>query len=150
MQEEEPVNFYFINEPYGEFNNIYPSQFTHDGKVYKSNEHYFQSQKFAGTPKELYVIEAPTPDDAFDRGNERTHPLREDWQDVKESVMRAGLTLKFNQNPDLKAKLLATGNRKIVEHTVNDSYWGDGGDGSGKNRLGFILMELREKFRQTE
>lgn len=96
------------------------------------------------------MIEAPTPDDAFDRGNERTHPLREDWQDVKESVMRAGLTLKFNQNPDLKAKLLATGNRKIVEHTVNDSYWGDGGDGSGKNRLGFILMELREKFRQTE
>lgn len=58
--------------------------------------------------------------------------------------MRDGLILKFTQNPHLLDLLLSTKNRKIVEHTVNDSYWGDGGDGSGKNRLGSILMELRE------
>lgn len=58
--------------------------------------------------------------------------------------MRAGLRAKFTQNPKILEKLLSTGNRPIVEHTVNDSYWGDGGDGSGKNRLGIILMELRE------
>jgi ribA/ribD-fused uncharacterized protein len=58
--------------------------------------------------------------------------------------MKTGLRHKFTQNLALLEKLLATGNKTIVEHTVNDSYWGDGGDGSGQNRLGHILMELRE------
>jgi ribA/ribD-fused uncharacterized protein len=57
--------------------------------------------------------------------------------------MRKGLRLKFSLNPHLLELLLSTENRVIVEHTVNDSYWGDGGDGSGKNRLGIILMEIR-------
>jgi len=57
--------------------------------------------------------------------------------------MRKGLRLKFSQNPHLLELLLSTGNRLLVEHTVNDNYWGDGGDGSGKNRLGHILMEVR-------
>lgn len=58
--------------------------------------------------------------------------------------MKTGLRYKFIQNLALREKLLGTGDKTIVEHTVNDSYWGDGGDGSGKNRLGHILMELRE------
>lgn len=37
-----------------------------------------------------------------------------------------------------------------MEHTANDSYWGDGGDGSGKNMLGRILMEIRDKICEEE
>ena len=48
---------------------------------------------------------------------------------------------------DLRAILLGTGDVRIVEHTTNDSYWGDGGDGSGRNRLGEILMQVREELR---
>ena len=62
--------------------------------------------------------------------------------------MKTGLTHKFTQNPKLLQKLMETGSRPIVEHTVNDSYWGDGGDGSGKNRLGVILMDLREELKK--
>ena len=40
-----------------------------------------------------------------------------------------------------------TGNAGIVEHTEKDRYWGDGGDGSGENRLGQILMRGREQLR---
>lgn len=47
---------------------------------------------------------------------------------------------KFSQHEDLKQKLLATGNRKIIEHTKNDNFFGDGGDGSGQNHLGRLLM----------
>jgi len=43
---------------------------------------------------------------------------------------------KFTQHEDLKAILLGSGDALLVEHTENDDYWGDGGDGSGKNRLG--------------
>ena len=48
--------------------------------------------------------------------------------------------------PTCGMTLLATGDSTIVEHTENDAYWGDGGDGSGKNRLGQILMRVREKL----
>jgi len=47
----------------------------------------------------------------------------------------------------LREILLGTGDAKLVEHTENDSYWGDGGDGSGKNRLGILLMRLRDELR---
>ena len=53
---------------------------------------------------------------------------------------------KFTQHPKLKKVLLDTGDRKIVEHTKRDSYWGDGGDGSGKNMLGILLMKLRSEL----
>jgi predicted NAD-dependent protein-ADP-ribosyltransferase YbiA (DUF1768 family) len=43
--------------------------------------------------------------------------------------------------------LLGTGEAELVEHTRNDNYWGDGGDGTGKNRLGQLLIELREELR---
>jgi hypothetical protein len=50
----------------------------------------------------------------------------------------------LNSNRNL---LLSTGNAMIVEHTANDSYWGDGGDGSGLNMLGKVLMEIRNELR---
>jgi hypothetical protein len=54
--------------------------------------------------------------------------------------------LKFTQHPHLRALLLSTGDALLVEHTENDSCWGDGGDGSGKNRLGQILMRVRDEL----
>jgi predicted NAD-dependent protein-ADP-ribosyltransferase YbiA (DUF1768 family) len=39
--------------------------------------------------------------------------------------------------------LIDTGDAKLVEHTKNDKYWGDGGNGQGKNMLGTLLMEVR-------
>jgi N-glycosidase YbiA len=48
---------------------------------------------------------------------------------------------------DIREILLATGDARIVNHTENDAYWGDGGDGSGENRLGQILMRVREVLR---
>ena len=36
---------------------------------------------------------------------------------------------------------------KLVEHTENDAFWGDGGDGGGRNELGRVLMAVRERLR---
>lgn len=49
----------------------------------------------------------------------------------------------------LREVLLATGGARIVEHTENDAYWGDGGDGGGKNKLGQVLMSVREELRTS-
>ncbi|MFK3657030.1 N-glycosidase YbiA, partial [Escherichia coli] len=79
-------------------------------------------------------------------GRDRSKPLRKNWESVKEQVMRKALRAKFEQHPELRALLLATAPAKLVEHTENDAYWGDGGNGKGKNRLGYLLMELREQL----
>jgi N-glycosidase YbiA len=62
--------------------------------------------------------------------------------------MRAAVLAKFTQHDDLKEILLGTGDALLIEHTTKDSYWGDGGDGSGKNMLGQILMSVREELRR--
>jgi hypothetical protein len=105
-----------------------------------------QAQKFAGEPDEEEVRRAKTPSIAANMGRDRKRPLRRDWESVKERVMLDALRAKFTQHEELKAVLLGTGDAKLVEHTANDSYWGDGGDGSGKNRLGQLLMRVREEL----
>jgi N-glycosidase YbiA len=63
--------------------------------------------------------------------------------------MLDALRAKFTQHEGLKSKLLATGDARLVEHTKNDSYWADGGDGTGRNRLGELLMKVRAELRST-
>jgi N-glycosidase YbiA len=144
------ILFYRISGPYGEFSNFSPQTITLKDKQWATVEHYFQAQKFAGTEHEEAVRQAKSPMIAARMGRSRERPLRADWETVKDDVMREALCAKFTQNPRLGSLLLATGDAVIVEHTKNDSYWADGGDGSGKNRLGELLMELREELRTEE
>jgi ribA/ribD-fused uncharacterized protein len=62
--------------------------------------------------------------------------------------MRTAVRAKFTQHKSLQETLLSTGDAILVEHTVNDSYWGDGGDGTGKNMLGKILVEIRDELKK--
>ena len=141
-----PIQFYRINETYGGFSNFSPHPFELKGKVWPTSEHYFQAQKFAGTEHEEQIRLAKSPMVAARMGRSRQRPLRADWETVKDDIMREALDAKFNQHPELRAQLLATGDVMLVEHTANDNYWGDGGDGRGQNRLGQLLVELRAKL----
>lgn len=145
----EPIRFYRERDAYGEFSNFSPHPVCLKDKVWPTTEHYFQAQKFADTEHEEEVRLAKSPSIAARLGRARSKPLRPDWEQVKEDVMRDALRAKFTQHPKLKKLLLSTEDRTLIEHTRNDSYWGDGGDGSGKNRLGFLLMELRSALSQS-
>ncbi len=146
----QPIHFYHQNKAYGFLSNFAAYPIVVKGKRWPTSEHYFQAQKFAGTPHEEAIRRAPTPMLAAQIGRDRKRPLRSDWEHVKEEIMREALYAKFTQHPDLMAQLLATGQAELVEHTQNDRYWGDGGDGSGKNRLGHLLVEIRERIRQEQ
>jgi N-glycosidase YbiA len=54
---------------------------------------------------------------------------------------------KFAQHRAIRGVLLGNGTATIIEHTTNDRFRGDGGDGTGENWLGRILMEVREEIR---
>jgi len=140
------ILFYRVSEPYGEFSNFSPHPFELKGKIWPTSEHYFQAQKFAGTEHEDAVRLAKSPMVAARMGRSRARPLRADWETIKDDIMRESLRAKFAQHPVLTSLLLKTGDAELVEHTTSDRYWADGGDGTGKNRLGQLLMELREEL----
>ena len=140
------INFYKTKEPYGEFSNFARYPVLIDGLIWPTTEHYYQAQKFAGTEHVEAVRQSALPKMAAAIGRDKTLPLRMDWEEVKENVMRVALYAKFTQYEDLRNILLDTEDAILAEHTDNDMYWGDG-LGMGKNRLGVLLMEVRESLR---
>jgi ribA/ribD-fused uncharacterized protein len=141
-----PILFYNRGEPYYEFTNFYEAMIRIDNEDWLTTEHYFQAQKFVGTPLVRTIRLMERPRDAFDKSRDPrySHWRRSDWEGVKEDIMFKALQAKFTQREKLKRMLVGTKNRQLVEHSPYDSYWGDGGDGSGKNRLGVLLMRLRK------
>lgn len=144
------IYFYRQNDPYGFFSNFSNHPFTLKGSVWPTSEHYFQAMKFEYTEFEEEIRQISSPGMAARRGRDRDLPLRKDWEQIKDNVMREALYAKFTQHADLKQRLLNTGTATLVEHTINDNYWADGGDGTGKNMLGILLMELREHLKGVQ
>lgn len=134
----------------GEFeflSNFYPSEIEFEGIRYPTNEHFFQAMKTFDIETRKQIAAAPTPGKAKRLG--RHCLLRPNWEVVKENFMITGLRLKF-KNPELKEKLLATDNAILEEgNWWGDTYWGVC-EGVGKNRLGILLMGLREELRKED
>ena len=145
----EIIHFYSVSDEFGEFSNFSPHPIVLDGKRWPTSEHYFQAQKFEDEAKREEIRRANRPMLAAKLGRDRKAKLRRDWESVKVGVMRDAVRAKFTQHQNLRALLLSTGDAKLVEHTENDSYWGDGGDGSGKNMLGRVLMQVRDELRKA-
>jgi ribA/ribD-fused uncharacterized protein len=142
------IYFYHIRDSYGFLSNFAAAPISINGQVWPTTEHFFQAQKFADDAIQERIRNAKSPMDAATLGRNRAFPLRGDWEQVKDEVMYEALCAKFTQHPLLRSQLLATGDAQLVEHTINDRYWADGGDGSGKNMLGILLMRLRAELRQ--
>ncbi len=141
------IRFYSVNDAYGELSNFARYPISLRGKKWPTTEHFFQAHTFQDERDREAVRNAGTPMLAARMGRDRKRKLRRDWESVKRAIMSEALGAKFRQHEDLRALLLGTGDALLIEHTENDSYWGDGGDGSGRNELGRLLMKLREDLR---
>lgn len=143
----ENIFFYHSDQPWGEFSNFSRHAVFIDDRVWATVEHFYQAQKFRQTQHQEMIRRCPTPIMAKTRSRELSilHE-RSDWQESRESAMLRGLRAKFNQHPELTELLLQSGDAILVEHTADDAYWGDGGDGSGQNRLGHLLMQVRTEL----
>lgn len=70
--------------------------------------------------------------------------LRPDWENIKLNVMKNIVTAKFKQHPELAEKLHEINGNIQEENSWNDTFWGVC-NGKGRNELGKILMEIRDK-----
>lgn len=124
--------------------NFWAAPFDLDGRTWQTVEHYFQAAKTDDVAEIEKVQNAATPAKAKAAG--RKVKLRPDWEAVKESVMLRALRAKFEQNAPLRATLLSTGDAVLKEAAPRDYHWGIGRTGSGKNRLGVLLMQVRSEL----
>jgi ribA/ribD-fused uncharacterized protein len=122
--------------------NFYPATVSYEGEVYPSVEHAFQAAKTLN-PQMRLKIRLSNASGAKKLG--RQLDLRADWETVKVDVMRELLKAKFS-DPELRAKLKATGEEPLVEgNWWGDTFWGVC-RGQGDNHLGVLLMEIRDSL----
>ena len=139
------IDFYDHTDPQTEFlGNFYRMNVTVKGQTYQCAEGAFQAQKFTDTTfqREFTSVDG---DGAFRLGRTRHASFRRDWEQVKDGEMLNVLRVKFS-DPRLKGLLLATGSSYLVEHNAvvgRDKYWSDNCDGTGQNKLGILLMQVR-------
>lgn len=131
-----------FNGKYVFLSNFYPSPITIDRVEYPTVEHAFQASKTLSRGERQMIAYAVSPGKAKRMG--RKLNLRSDWEEVKVACMLELARLKFTE-PNLKAKLLATGDVELIEgNTWNDTFWGVC-RGEGQNQLGKILMKVRKE-----
>lgn len=142
----EMIEFYKLKDPFGDFSNFSRHSFSYNNKEWKTSEHCYQAMKYENEEIIEKIRNCETPRKAADLGRDpdNGYQIRENWEDMKVSIMRNIVLAKFSQNQCLIDLLLSTGESVIVEHTEKDKFWGDGGDGCGKNMLGKVLMTVRK------
>ncbi len=137
-----------IAEFQGEYrflSNFWPATVEFEGLTYPTVEHAYQSAKTLDTSERKRIAAMKTPEEAKRAG--RALKQREDWEKVKFDVMETCVRYKFAHHDDLRAKLLATGDAELIEgNNWGDKIWGQV-DGVGENRLGKILMKVRDDLR---
>jgi len=158
-----PVLFFGADEGKGEWrglSNMYEAPFQVDSVTFPTVEHYFQwskAKKFGDGFIADKILKTPSPKAVKALGKKVKDFNKEEWDKVKDGVMRTGVKAKFMQHPDLKTKLTETGKRQIGEASARDKYWGigtsadtskanDPGKWPGKNVLGKMLADLRTEL----
>lgn len=140
---------------YAFLSNFYPSPIKpfRDNITYPTVEHAFQACKTMDFNIRQKIADQPTPGKAKRLG--RAVDLRPDWNLVKENFMYYALKEKF-KNSELRKQLLDTGDEELIEGTTwHDNIWGNCScpkckNIPGQNRLGKLLMQIREEIKNSQ
>ncbi len=146
------------------FSQWWDCKFTVDGVEYHTAEQYMMSQKalmFGDKKTYRDIMSASHPHEFQKLGRTVSGFVQKTWDEKCCQIVIEGNFAKFSQNEDLKAFLLGTGNRILVEASPLDRIWGIGmaenDDGvenpfnwKGSNFLGFSLMEVRDMLFSRE
>lgn len=139
---------------YAFLSNFHASPILFEGIVYPTVEHAFQAAKTNDPATRRAIAEKDTPAKAKRAGGRRGILKdfdQEAWEAKKVETMLTLLRLKF-ENPELRAKLQATGDQELQEgNTWNDTFWGVSlKTGKGRNELGKLLEALRAEIRRLQ
>jgi len=133
--------------------NFFVCDVEYEGCTYRSSEHAFQAAKCTVRAEHDEIVAVKTPTEAKKLG--RKCCLRDDWEKIKAKIMWDIVKAKFEQNYELRQKLLQTGDMVLVEgNRWHDDHFGvcycDNCNGHGLNLLGRTLMYVRDQLRHAE
>ncbi len=150
------VVFFKVNEEWGGLSNMSNDFSLAVGGVrVGSSEALYQAMRYPHRPDwQQEILDAPHAMQAKMKSKKegrRKTASRPDWEQVQEQVMRWVLRVKLACHPKAFGRLLrATKGRPIVERSGKDRFWGavpdEAGVLRGENRLGRLLMELRDQL----
>ena len=147
------THVFFYEQDFYVLSNFSAFNLERDGLTFPTSEHAYHYEKFAADemgPRSdvgYEIMVAPSAHEAFKIAERNRHLRRPDWDDVKVGIMRGILRAKAAQHEYVRRKLLATGDRTLVENSWRDDFWGWGADGCGHNMLGKLWMEVRAELR---
>ena len=146
---DEVIGFY--PREFYPFDNFSSFKVEWNGYLFASVEEAYQAASFMGSDEELVekIKKSHSADEAQRIAYANRDKRREDWDDVKVSIMEELLRLKIEQNPYVKKKLLQTGDYMIVEDSPKDDFWGWGPNRNGQNNLGKLWMKLRKELKNN-
>ncbi len=147
LDTQERVCFY--EQDFYVLSNFSAFQVAIDDCEFDTSEHAYHWYKFNTTDtaiaEQVYI--ATSAHDAFKVAERNKSKRRADWDAVKVDVMRKILQAKVDQHEYVRRKLLATGDRELVENSWRDNFWGWGPNRDGQNMLGKLWMEIRAELR---
>jgi N-glycosidase YbiA len=142
------ILFYSKSCDYGWLSNFPEHKFCLNGVRWSSMERYYQAQKYAGTELEGQIRKADSPNKARKMCQNRSLTVCQDWDDVKEAIMRETVKAKFEQNRLLCEQFFATGNEELVHESSSNMFRGRSLEGDGDKRLGVIMMDVRRTLKE--
>lgn len=141
----EPVLFY--ERRFYCFSNFSSFQVDIWDKTWMTSEHAYQAQKFITRADIQEKIQsARSAHDAKVIAREHAFFKHGGWEKEKLEVMEDVCRAKLEQHEFIQESLRQTGDRKIIEDSPEDAFWGWGPDQKGENHLGKIWMKLRDEM----
>lgn len=137
----------FYEQDFYVLSNFSSFRITFTGQTFDTSEAAYHYQRFMLPEDRRGVMYAESAHDAFRYAQENKSRQRHDWDAVKVDIMRDILRAKVAQHEYVRRKLLATGERELVENSWRDSYWGWGPNKDGQNMLGKLWMQIRAELR---
>jgi len=120
------------------------------GIRFDTSEAAYHWEKFVFCPTVQYMIQhSISAHQAYQIASVYAHCRRPEWDTIRVNTMRDILRAKVTQHEYVHRKLLATGDRELVEDSWRDSYWGWGPDKKGTNMLGKLWMEVRTEIEKN-
>lgn len=135
----------------------WPAPFTLDGAVWPTAEHFMMAAKarlFGDGAIARRILDTAHPGAAKALGRQVAGFDARTWEAERYGIVVRANTAKFGQDPALRAYLLGTSARVLVEASPVDRVWGIGltaddpraarpSQWRGQNLLGFALMDAR-------
>lgn len=121
------------------------------GLRFQTSEQAYHWEKFLSEQPVLEfhratIHSATSAHEAFKYAEQNKQHRRPDWDSVKIGIMRDILRAKAEQHEYVRRKLLATGDRELIEDSWRDDFWGWGPKRDGRNVLGKLWMEVRDEL----